>query len=169
MREAPSEQAFLAALEREGLASYSRDGKLQGVELDGKKYRFKRTIGIDVEQHEWMPSKTQEKEVDASKELITSEGLQVESPPIPEAEVTPMDVVEAPPKNEPVQNSHESIPAKEADAPKAPVDDLPQSNPIEGPVNPQHIQRSSELSSIRIQRKIGRDRDEKDENDGFRR
>ena len=148
---------------------YSRGGKLQGVEVDGKKYRFKRTIAVDLEQNEWMPSKTKDKETDTRTEMVTTEGLQAQSAPIPAVEITSRDVIEAPPKDEPVQSSLESIPAKESDTPKAPAENLPQINPIDGPINPQHAQRSSELSSIRTQRKIGRERDDKEENDGFRR
>jgi hypothetical protein len=168
MREAPSQEAFLARLEQEGLGTYSREGKLTGVELDGKKYRFKRTIGVDLEQHEWRPPKNQDKEVETHKEQVV-ETPTIESIPIAEIEVTPTDLILASPKEEPVQNPHESIPTREAEESKAPTEDLPKESPLEGPINPHHSQRSSELNSLRVQRKIGRDRADKDDNDGFRR
>ncbi len=156
-------------LEREGLSSYSRDGKLQGVELDGKKYRFKRTIGVDLDQHQWAPAKTPDKEIDTPKMETSAEVPQVETSPIPELEAVPLEPLQSPSKEDSIQMQHESTSAQENDSPKACAEDLPKVSPIEGPIHPHHIQRSSELNSLRVHRKIGRDRDEKDDNDGFRR
>lgn len=175
MGESISRDDFLIRIEQEGMSTYARNGKLTGIEVDGKKYRFKRTLGIDPESFAWevKKEKLRDKELNIpnSKAMPSKEGEPIEKDEFADTTSNDPKVLEDTQpvehqKLEPIKEKESGELMHQSPEPKAPSDDNKADVSIQD--HTQYHSRTSELSSIR-QRKPDRGREDREDDEGYRR
>lgn len=148
-----SREDFLASLEKEGINTYGRSGTLTGIEVDGKKYRFKRTLGLDLDTWDFSRSqdKPAERESKAESQKETADSSSTNHSNERERDVIPSERL---PSNEKASPSKEDRTNQE--------DNKQKESSTKNSPNTQLSQRTSELRSIRQNRDSGRSLDNRD-------
>lgn len=151
LQETSSLEEFIDRLTQKGIDTYDRGGTIQGIVVDNKKYRLKRSLGIDLQTWEWKTNKEPNHQYDGK--------LETKSEP-KEIEETSRQRTESSQEQESNNKQdeprvHEHSPNPESENSKEPLEQTKS--------DPQVSSRNAELSSIRERkeepRELGGSRD----------